>query len=421
MANLQREVDRLREQLAPYFGPDLHLRVSDNEEASSAEPALTAGELSLVRIELRPRLFDYQRDLVSRLVRDLENGKAGLLSLPTGGGKTRTGVVACLDAFAEVGLQRIAWLAPSRELVDQAIDTLGSMWQLHGRAPDMRIARDYPRGPGPLVWATTPQGVYARTKAQLPLGSWDAVVFDEAHQMAARTYEAAVTRLRAEASTVTGVTPGLVGLSATPGRASQQETQRLVELFGGRLLTSPSLGKNPVLTLQRRGILARLSFRRFTSREVPVQDEVTRIRIAVKAAERLVGSGRHVLVFTATVAGAVCMAEILRSLDVPARAVHAQMGLAERLATIDSFSRFETKVLVNQRLLATGYDCPAVSDVLLLTQIGSPILFEQVVGRAARGPRTGGGSTATVWEFDDHLSLHGLPSSYYRYRDYEWA
>jgi superfamily II DNA or RNA helicase len=97
------------------------------------------------------------------------------------------------------------------------------------------------------------------------------------------------------------------------------------------------------------------------------------------------------------------------------------MPAEDRYAIISAFERHKISVLVNQRLLATGYDCPAVTDVLLLTRIGSPILFEQIVGRAARGPRTGGSRVGTIWEFDDHLAMHGLPSSYYRYKDYDWS
>jgi DNA repair protein RadD len=80
-----------------------------------------------------------------------------------------------------------------------------------------------------------------------------------------------------------------------------------------------------------------------------------------------------------------------------------------------------TQVLANQHLLAVGYDCPAVTDVVIQNKISSLILFEQIVGRAARGPLTGGSRVASVWEFEDHLALHGLPQSYYRYRDYDWT
>ena len=77
-------------------------------------------------------------------------------------------------------------------------------------------------------------------------------------------------------------------------------------------------------------------------------------------------------------------------------------------------------VAADALVLATGYDCPAIRHVILATQIRSPIMFEQIVGRASRGPLVGGHAKSTVWQFDDHLAAHGLPQSYYRYSDYDW-
>lgn len=370
--------------------------------------------LKLVRSATMPELFDYQEDLVRAVEQVYIGRSAALLSLPTGAGKTRTAVASVLALMAEEKCKRVVWLAPSVELVDQAIRTFQVMWRDFGAAPDMTLSRRMSRREERIIWLTTPQTVSAALSRSRSLAHWELVIFDEAHQLGARTYRAATEALRLDGSTA------LVGLSATPGRTVPGETEALVELFGGRLLRSERLGSNPVAALQRRGVLARLKFRRFSQRLIPKDDELERMLIAARAAQELFRRGRHVLVFSASVAGAYLLQDILRDLDVPAQAVDASLNDRERMAAIDAFARRETAVLINQRLLATGYDCPAVTDVFLLAQVGSAILFEQMVGRAARGVKTGGSRTATIWEFDDHLALHGLPSSYYRYRDYEW-
>jgi superfamily II DNA or RNA helicase len=141
------------------------------------------------------------------------------------------------------------------------------------------------------------------------------------------------------------------------------------------------------------------------------------VDLCIKLAER----NRRVLVFSGSVAGAIVTASALRSCGVGSEAVYSELGTSERDSRISRFGSGEISVLVNQRLLATGYDCPAVSDVVIASKIGSPVLFEQIVGRGARGPKTGGGSRSTIWQFEDHLALHGLPQSYYRYRDFDWA
>ena len=84
------------------------------------------------------------------------------------------------------------------------------------------------------------------------------------------------------------------------------------------------------------------------------------------------------------------------------------------------FATGEIRVVVNKTLLATGYDCPAVEHVVLTVPVGSPITFEQMIGRAARGRLVGGADEAHVWQADDHLRVHGGPQSYYRYSDPDW-
>lgn len=375
-------------------------------------------ERRLVRANTTPSLFPYQWDLVRKAQIIISDRSAALLSLPTGGGKTRTAAMAVLTCLVEGTNTRVVWLAPTIELLDQAVNTFELLWRETGKAPDLTLTRRLDRKLENVIWFTTPHAVNAVLNRSKRLGRWDVVVFDEAHQLAARTYKAAVDTLRATSES----TPApLLGLSATPGRVEPTETEDLLALFGRRLLRSERLGDNPVSTLQTSGVLARLSFRKFTARSIPRENEVERLEIAARAARELFSRGRHLLIFTASVAGAYLLQDVLRGFGVPARAIDSDSPTSERLDALAAFASREIAVLINQRLLATGYDCPAVTDVFLLPEIRSPILFEQMVGRAARGPRTGGSAVATVWEFDNHLELHGLPSSYYRYRDYDWS
>jgi DNA repair protein RadD len=390
------------------------------DPAEEAEPAALPSATVLRREEQRPPLFDYQRELSTRMVEVGQLRGRALLSLPTGAGKTRTAVAAILDGFSCGAFARVVWLAPTLELVLQAFSTVQQIWREHGSAPDLLLTRE-PEGSHPesLVWIATPQTIYALSKRRRDLGNWDLVVFDEAHQLGARTFRSAVGALMSDEATQPG--SALIGLSATPGRVDPAETEDLVTLFGGELLKSQRLAPNPVQVLQRRGVLAKLRFRRLTSRTVSPDDEAQRTLVVGRACEDIVKRGRKVLVFATSVAGAVVLAEALRSKGIASSAVHSGLLPATRTDVLRSFASGETAVVTNYRVLATGYDCPAVSDAIVASPVGSPILFEQIVGRVARGPRTGGSAVATVWEFDDHLALHGLPASYYRFRDFDWS
>lgn len=419
-------VNQLRRSLAPEFpiqdSNDDHN--SDDGVATENEAEELAEEISLVRSELRPPLFDYQRELID-LVLETKHAH-NLLALPTGAGKTRTAAVSVLSGMSHGLFERVIWLAPSLELLDQATDAFRQMWMFHGSIERLRLSRSLvPLADVPVVALATPQTVYARRAdlttryERLP---WDLVVFDEAHQLGAPTFRRAIETLgidQLESRSGAGSTR-ILGLSATPGRVDPDETEDLVSLFRGHMLRSALLEPSPVETLQRRGVLSELKFRRLTRTMIASENEGRRLLVGARACVELVRRSRRLLVFAASVPGAIVLAEALSAKGLRAAAVHSGMANSRRKSMIADFSGGDLDVLVNQRLLATGYDCPAVSDLLILGRIGSPILFEQMVGRAARGPRTGGSKISTIWDFDDHLSIHGRPSSYYRYREYDW-
>ena len=352
-------------------------------------------------------LFDYQEELSSGILEAAKARKRSLVSLPTGAGKTRTAISAAVTDLNADPKRRWLWIAPSYELLDQATRTFISLWRTSRNPQPQRIAYRGQFDDDASIWFQTPQSLRS---TRLALQAFDTIVFDEAHQLGAPTFREAV-------KAVEGPHAALVGLSATPGRRNDQETEFLVDYFGGRLLTSKILGQQPVDSLIRRGVLSKLSFRTFGDSS---WDSTKRVRALAILLERLAKRGRRTLGFTRNVAESVALSFALRKNDISADYVDSRMRIEEREDKLERFAAGQISVLLNQRLLATGYDCPAVSDVVLGSRIGSPVLFEQMVGRAARGPLTGGSSVARIWDFDDHLSIHGLPQSYYRFRDFEW-
>ena len=407
-----------------------HSPIGDNDDDDNGE-VQPPPRVRLRNAEAVPPLFGYQKDLVGeveRLCSTPRGENIGLLTLPTGAGKTRTMAVALLRVLTSGRARVVLWLAPTRELLEQAAATLQSVWWLDRNSVDVELVRAdlLARFPDDLecgVLLATPHMVAARLRDGI-VPDVDVVVFDEAHHVAAPVFQRALQQVRKRRNVV------VIGLSATPGRTTEEETERLVDFFDGRLLRSKQLGRDPIAFLQRRGVLARMAFK-----DVPPEGSIRsgrkawsatdtawnmdRFRAAVRIACRLAKKAR-VLVFTASVEHAMLMAAALRCQGARAAAVSSWDGQEVRRKRLDAFERGELSVITNKRLLATGYDCPAVRHVVLATRIGSPILFEQIVGRASRGPLVGGHARSTVWQFEDHLAIHGLPQSYYRYSDYDW-
>lgn len=354
------------------------------------------------------RLFDYQHDLAQQMQTVASTRERALVSLPTGAGKTRTAVAAFLSTLDRDPSSRWAWLAPTKELLAQAYEAVVDCWRQLNNPPRVIVSYGGEAEPEASLWLTTPQAVISEARAGRR--SFTTVLFDEAHQVAAPTFHSAFSDLGGEGA-------AMIGLSATPGRIDDAEDDFLRATFGNRLLVSSLLGSDPVATLQDRGVLARLRFRDLGG---PGNSDDERLRLALKRAQVLAQDGRRVLVFTASVAQAIAGSIWLNANAVRAAHVDGQLDDAERRSRLAAFGTGGISVMLNQKLLATGYDCPAVTDIILIPRIGSPILFEQMVGRVARGPITGGAPVGHVWQFDDHLAVHGMPKSYYRFNRKAW-
>jgi DNA repair protein RadD len=352
------------------------------------------------------RLFDYQRQVCDEAARLYAPGAASLLSLPTGAGKTRTALAFALEALRAKTVESVIWLAPGGELVRQAERALAALWEDAPLLPRLEILG--------LVGKPTSQpnirfGTVQMAVKRLPRLNWGSralVIFDEAHQASARTYQRVVRTACDDGAYV-------VGLSATPGRSNDSETRLLVRLFGGRLITPPCLGAQPVVALRQRGVLSNLQVVAgpAAARTTPDESQLTNLL----SISRCPG-----IIFAPSIADCyVISAALIRSGARVAVVSHHQ-PLAMRQSRLEALGRHDLDWLVNVELLATGIDLPTLRSVALLSKIGSPILFEQIVGRVSRGPAVGGRSDTCVIDPYCLFEEFGGISSYARYVATDW-
>ncbi len=410
---------------------EVGLELDDAQEAAEEVGASSEAPIvELSRAAMRAPLFDYQAQLSEASLHLLgarqppEN--TGLLSLPTGAGKTRTAMMAVLRHLRTGENLLVLWIAPSRELLGQAAATARALWLADSRCSDVRLVRLDVGGRvvqterTPTIAFVTPQMLGERARrGQLPRGV-SALVFDEAHQMAAPTFGDAVKAVRGLGREHE---PALLGLSATPGRRDDEQTEWLVAAFGGNLLRSELLKPNAIKVLQRRGILARLDFRTIPAGSTMEGAPRAATANGVECVSRLfrqIPAADRALVFGVSIRHAHAIAAVLRATGVEAWAISANTADSRRRLLLAEFEARKIRVLVCRSLLATGYDSPGIRHVVLAGRISSPILFEQIVGRACRGPAVGGVAKSTVWQFEDHLALHGLPASYHRFSEFDW-
>lgn len=408
-------------------------------------------------------LEDFQQDLKEQVIEVLSGAPGanrGVLTLPTGAGKTRTAVESLIEwRLSQPRRQTVLWIAQSEELCEQAVQAFREVWTDLGHRNDqvrrtMEIARlwgsaSVPSDPDIVVASIQKldavlRGTNDDTQQELELlrENLGAVVVDEAHRMLAPSYSRVLRFLGIELGQKAPVP--VIGLTATPFRRVDTETRQLAERFHSRLLSSRSLGDDIVSELRRRDVLSRPehkvlsyagsgfqmddveSYREYFDqfedfhpaflREIGESD--ARNRALLKQLLELPPDW-PTLFFGCTVEHSIAMAVLLRRAGRAAEVVTSNTRSATRRALIEQFRGERLSVLCNYGVLTTGFDAPAVRALVVGRPTTSPVLYEQMIGRGMRGPRFGGTESCLVVDLEDNIRFSGQ-LAYKRYSSY-WS
>ena len=417
------------------------------EFASSAEARREPEELISGPIELPP-LHGFQQEVFEGLRALLASGtrrRRAVISLPTGGGKTRVTVEAAVRlVLAPEGSTRgVLWIAQTDELCEQAVQAFRQVWvNLGARRTNLRIARLWGGNPNPtgrdmdkpVVVVASIQTLNNRfCAADLDwLRKPGLVVVDECHHAITPSYGALMRWLGAETPRPGAAgkdEPPIVGLSATPFRTDDDESQRLARRFDHRWL--PSHQEALYGRLRSQGVLARVQYESLDSGVGLTDDELAhleRIRepwegfdfeILLEAInQRLAGDAsrngrlvdciknsveRSILFFTNSVAHAEEMAARLNLAGIGAAAISGGTPTVARRYFLDRFQGGEIRVLCNHSVLTTGFDAPKTDMVLIARQVFSPVRYMQMVGRGLRGEKNGGTGMCRIITVIDNL------------------
>ena len=389
------------------------------------------GMRTFEEVEPEYSLRHYQREAVVEAWQNLKSHGRVLLHAPTGSGKTRMAMSVVSMHLRERGPTMVLWLAPTSELIAQAAHAFQEAWRHHGDSVavviqwwgegeslshSMALKRNtmLVAGLQMAVRATEAGGKalrLLRQKATL-------VVFDEAHQSVAETYRGLVEGILSDADAECL----LLGLSATPGRADPSETEALTEMYGDRKI-GVARGRNPVRFLVSQGYLAKASVhvRRHLGSPRPSYSgvEYSDASLAELGAEddrndAIVGlvreaidaGHRRVMAFAPSVASAQLCASAMRQAMPYSHAVVGEMAQGARDHILETFRAPiedipQAQVIFNCRVLTAGVDLPLTSAVVIGKPTRSRILLEQMIGRALRGPKSGGAATADIWILAD--------------------
>jgi superfamily II DNA or RNA helicase len=400
-------------------------------------------------VELKP-LHDFQ-EAIARRLREFalqEIPGRGLLSLPTGAGKTRVVVEALIQAMSTDPRPRgILWIAQSDELCEQAVQAWSQAWRSVGPSMRLRVSR---------LWGATNDMVrpsddshivvctYQSLESRLgsPQYAWllktHTVVIDEAHGATAASYTAILHKL---GLTAHKTERHLIGLTATPFRGSgldEEETHWLANRFGqNRFDYGVMPDDDPYPHLQQRGILAEVDHRVLSGDEVTLSEQelkhLAQYRVLPPAVEQRLGDndGRNerlveaiarldeswpVLLFATSVNHAQLMAAMLSLNNIVAKPISGATDPGARRYYISEFKAGRIRVLTNYGVLTTGFDAPAVRALVIARPVYSRGLYQQMVGRGLRGPRNGGKERCLIINVADNIVQHGERLAF---RDFE--
>lgn len=407
--------------------------------------------------EVPPKLAEFQEFLKKKML-DVINRDGSrtrcVVTLPTGGGKTRVAVEAFIDwmhpNFASG--KYLVWIAQSEELCEQAIVCIRQMWQSREFVSPLRMyryfgGRDVNQGDligGAVV--TSIQQLHNRVKSgdavlERVLKDCGAMVIDEAHRAVSPMYDGLLKT--AEEICGQDLFP-ICGLTATPGRTGLyggDETIKLVDRFEAYLI-KPDLGseyaKDPLRYFRERKYLARahhivyrsgieyeltdeeLDEMKLTQDDLPpgflkrlASDDKRNLRIIQRLLN--IPLGMPTLVYACTVDQAYFLSVILTEKGRRAGAVSSDTPLTIRRGLIQDFKDGKIEFLCNYGVLTTGFDAPKTQCIVLCRPTTSEVLYEQIIGRGLRGPKFGGTEDCDIIDFADNIRRLGPPLAYARF------
>ncbi|MFF8530521.1 sacsin N-terminal ATP-binding-like domain-containing protein [Streptomyces sp. NPDC015532] len=383
-----------------------------------------------------PSLHGYQEDLVRNITTMLDRlaPQRGMLSLPTGAGKTRVTAEAVIRWVKRVGDLKgpLLWIAQTEELCEQAVQSWKFVWSKVGAERPLTISRlwssnevgnvvDHPH----LVVATDAKLERCLDTEQYTWLKQSAlVIVDEAHTAISKRYTEILSLLG-----LTQYETGrhLLGLTATPFRNTNEvETRRLVSRFGNRRLDEGVFPSgDPYRDLQKWGMLAQVEHRTLEGGRIELtRDEkaqAERMAMLSRAAEQRLAddharsrrivdsvvalpSDWPTLLFATSVDHAKYLSAMLNDRGVPSAAVDSTTSANDRRTRIENFRNGRIRVLTNYGVLTQGFDAPATRVVVVARPVYSTNVYQQMIGRGLRGPLNGGKDTCLILNVSDNIA-----------------
>ena len=314
-----------------------------------------------------------------------------VVAMPTGTGKAVVIAMLLEAIYCAYPRQRVMMLTHVKELIAQNYEKLMTLWP---NAPAGIYSaglnrKDFYR---PITFG----GIASVWRKPELFGHQDLLLIDECHLVdpaAEGMYASFITGLRK-----TNPLLKVVGFTATPWRLGQGHitdgglfTDVCFDITGvnafNRLIAegylSPLIPRSTRQQIDTDGVHLRGG--EFIPKELQMavdRDEIT--RGALEEMLELAADREHWLIFASGVTHAENIVQMLDTMGVSAVAVHSKMSNGARDEAISGFKSGKYRVAVNNNVLTTGFDFPAIDCIGVLRPTLSTVLWVQMLGRGTR-------------------------------------
>ncbi len=358
----------------------------------------------------------YQLRLKNILLNDLHRNynQRILVTMPTGAGKTVLAMETLVDVFRNFKTDRnciqVAWVVDSKELCEQSLQSFQKIWRQKGdrevwaqRYFDSFKSLDNSNH-DKITFAAfsllTPRIETENKQAIDFLRNTDFLIIDEAHGANANTYQKVILKYRE-------LNPKgqIIGLTATPYRNDDSEYSSLKGMFHSYLeLLDDNLKKveSPMEYLIDRKYLANINFEILNSeRSQSSNSEFYRNlhQSVKKECENILERNENTIIFAESKSHAIALNLYLKHNNIDNELIVGETHPTKRKEYLQRFgSKTDSlSILVNHQILSTGIDVPGMNSIMILSNINSPTLALQIIGRAMRGKLNGGNETNTIY------------------------
>lgn len=403
-----------------------------------------AGTVNIAPGNCNVNLYKHQDDAIKNLNKKIiGTGKipfAGLIVLPTGGGKTLTATYWLLKNYTDNN-KKILWIAHRHELLEQAkhsFEQLAYSDILKNRSSfNYRVISGLHDRP---VNIKPTDDIIISSKDSINRGynhlyeNWIKyhphelfLVIDEAHHATAKTYRRLINKVQEDVDEFL-----MMGLTATPFRTAEKEKGLLLKVFPDDIIY-----KIDLRTLINRGILSEPIFEEVKTKidmtKVLDEKELDNINffdidsIGKTTAKTIAENSdrnhcivdhyiknkpkyKKTLVFALNIDNAIALNKLFNEKGVKSEYVVSSIRdyitgvtISNKLnkEKIERFRNGDLDVLVNVNILTEGTDLPETRTIFLARPTISSILMTQMIGRGLRGIKAGGTDKAYIVGFID--------------------